>query len=71
MLFLCFWDLHAHVLNIMFVMTVLAVLFSLLLDRKEDMDNLRAGHNIVKLSLFHEAVRPAIIIIGIFIGIFI
>lgn len=63
-------DLHAHVLNIMFVMTVLAVLFSLLLDRKEDMDNLRAGHNIVKPSLFHEAVRPAIIIIGIFIGIF-
>ena len=34
-------DLHAHVINIMFVLTVVALLWGLLLNRKKDLE--RAG----------------------------
>lgn len=63
-------DLHAHVLNIMFVLTVLAMLFAWLLYRKEQMDELRKGGSIAKPSLVSEVLHPVILVLGFFIGMF-
>lgn len=63
-------DLHAHVINIMFVLTVLALLFSFLLYRKEKMDELRFGLSIVELPFVKEVFHPIIIALGFFIGLF-
>ena len=63
-------DLHAHVINIIFVITLLAVLFAWLLYRKQ-----RARNNmkfIIKENsqLIQELYHPYIILIGFFIGLF-
>jgi len=63
-------DLHAHVINIMFVLTVLAMLFAWLQYRKEHMDMLRAGKMVSKASILNEALHPMILMLGFFIGMF-
>ncbi len=63
-------DLHAHVINIMFVLTVLAMLFAWLQYRKEHMDMLRAGKTVPKASILNEALHPMILMLGFFIGMF-
>ena len=63
-------DLHAHVINIMFVLTVLAMLFAWLQYRKEHMDMLRAGKTVQKASILNEALHPMILMLGFFIGMF-
>ncbi|MDE7299792.1 MAG: hypothetical protein K2N94_13385, partial [Lachnospiraceae bacterium] len=63
-------DLHAHVINIMFVLTVLAMLFAWLLYRKEKMDEVRAGCESAKPSMIGEAFHPMILLLGFFIGMF-
>lgn len=62
-------DLHAHVTNIMFVLTVLGILYAWLLYRKERMDAVKAGVEVSysrKLEMFH----PTILTLGFFIGLF-
>jgi YYY domain-containing protein len=55
-------DLHAHVINIFFVLTVLGLLFSWLSTR----DSIKEQHPTVIREIFH----PAIIAITFFIGLF-
>lgn len=57
-------DLHAHVINIIFVVTVLGILFAWLLYRK---DLMKSGR---EYSLVKEIFSPYIILIGFFIGFF-
>ncbi len=63
-------DLHAHAINIMFVLTVLAMLFAWLQYRKERMDTVRIGTTTKKASLWCEALHPVILLLGFFIGMF-
>lgn len=63
-------DLHAHVINIMFVLTVIAMLFAWLLYRKENMDKLRSGSSVPRASILREAAHPMILLLGFFIGLF-
>lgn len=53
-------DLHAHVVNIMFVLTVVAILLGFVQYRKK----------VTTPDLIKEAFSPAIIMIGFFIGLF-
>jgi len=55
-------DLHAHVINIMFVITVLALLFAWQGSRKKYFEE--------KRPLWKEVFNPAILLIAFFIGIF-
>ncbi len=55
-------DLHAHVINIFFVLTVLGLLFAWLSGR----DSIKEQHPTVIREVFH----PAIILITFFIGLF-
>jgi YYY domain-containing protein len=55
-------DLHAHVINILFVLTVLGLLFAWLSGR----DSIKEQHPTVIREIFH----PAIIAITFFIGLF-
>ncbi|MDF2542192.1 MAG: putative rane protein [Herbinix sp.] len=55
-------DLHAHVINILFVLTVLGILFAWLLSRETKKDQ--------KPALLHEIFHPAILLISFFIGLF-
>jgi YYY domain-containing protein len=55
-------DLHAHVINILFVLTVLGILFAWLCTRKEVRGT--------KPALWKEIFHPAIILIAFFIGLF-
>ena len=62
-------DLHAHVINIMFVLTVVAILFAWLLYRKERMQ--AARENIYfDVNIKEEMLHPTILLLGFFIGIF-
>lgn len=63
-------DLHAHVINIIFVLSVLGLLYALLLKRKEHMDDLRLGATIPKPNLWREGFQPIILLLGFFIGLF-
>lgn len=75
-------DLHAHVINIMFVLTVMALLYSILQTRRARMDSFRVngpgsikGYDIknkedIKEMLFKEVLTPQIFLIGFFIGFF-
>lgn len=67
-------DLHAHVLNIIFVLTLLALLFVFLLDRKQRMDALRQGlaneEIFTRNSVWKEIFHPVILLVGFFIGLF-
>ncbi len=61
-------DLHAHVLNIMLVLTVTAVLFAWLLKRRKLMDE---GYGEEKYpKLLKEIFDPHILLVGFFIGVF-
>jgi YYY domain-containing protein len=55
-------DLHAHVINIMFVLTVLGILFAWMCARRA-----RRGE---KLPLWREVVSPATLLLSFFIGLF-
>ena len=57
-------DLHAHVINIIFVLTVLGILFAWLLYRRDLIKN-NKGYNLVQ-----EVLSPHILMIGFFIGLF-
>ncbi len=63
-------DLHAHVVNIIFVLSVLGLLFAFLLYRKDKMDNLRLGISIEQPNFKKEALHPIILLLGFFIGLF-
>lgn len=75
-------DLHAHVLNIIFVFTVIAVLFAWLQYRKKSMDASRINKLYIKTDknqkgcifgipdFMKEVFHPAIILTGFFIGLF-
>lgn len=54
-------DLHAHVINIIFVLIGIALLFSFLLNNK---DRIKEKFNL------KEVIQPIVIIFGIFIGLF-
>lgn len=62
-------DLHAHVTNIMFVLTLLAVLFAFLLVRKERMKLAVAG-TLEPVNYKKELLQPQIILLSFLIGIF-
>lgn len=55
-------DLHAHVINIMFVVTVLGILFAWLCTRRKLKDT--------KIPLIKEILSPAIVLVSFFIGLF-
>lgn len=55
-------DLHAHVINITFVLTVLGILFAWMCMRKADADK--------QVPLWKEVLQPAVILITFFIGLF-
>lgn len=55
-------DLHAHVINIMFVLTVLGLLFAWICIRKDNQN--------IKIPIWKELCSPQIIGISFFIGIF-
>lgn len=63
-------DLHAHVTNVMFVLTVLGILFAWLLYRKERMDAVKNGAKIAPYSRLLEVFHPSILAVGFFIGLF-
>ncbi len=75
-------DLHAHVINIMFVLTVIALLYTILQARRARMDKFRyesfdaiPGYDIknkadCKAMLFEEVLTPQVLLIGFFIGFF-
>lgn len=63
-------DLHAHVTNIMFVLTVLGILYAWLLYRKERMDAVKSGAKIAPYSRWLEVFHPSIVVLGFFIGLF-
>lgn len=63
-------DLHAHVTNIMFVLTVLGILLAWLFYRKERMDAVKNGTQIKAYSRKLEVFHPAILLLGFFIGLF-
>lgn len=67
-------DLHAHVTNIMFVLTVLGILYAWLLYRKQRMDAVKygakAGVKIETYSRLREVFHPSVIALGFFIGLF-
>ena len=61
-------DLHAHVLNIIFVLTIIAILYAWLLESKKI--NFAAFKNIKILSLIREIIQSRVLLIGFFIGFF-
>lgn len=63
-------DLHAHVLNIIFVLTVLAILFAYIIGQYErsKKEQLTTFHD--SKTLWKEVCNPFTIIIGFFIGMF-
>lgn len=73
-------DLHAHVINIIFVLTVVAVLYAFLQYRKEAMDRARltctfatdgSGRKVWGIpDFFRELFHPCILLTGFFIGLF-
>ena len=62
-------DLHAHVTNIIFVLTLLAVLFAFLLVRKDRMKCAVAGV-VEPVNYKKELLQPQIIMLSFLIGIF-
>lgn len=63
-------DLHAHVLNIIFVLTVLAILYAWLLNRKKWMKDIYLNSDELKLNLLTEVINPCTLTLGFFIGLF-
>ena len=62
-------DLHAHVVNIIFVLTLLGVLFAFLLERRDRMKLAVAG-TLEPVSYKKELLQPQILVLSFFIGIF-
>ena len=69
-------DLHAHVINIIFVLTVMAVLYTILQLRSRRMSEYRFNpteamvYPETKQEMIREAFLPQVILIGFFIGFF-
>ncbi len=63
-------DLHAHVINTIFVLTVIAILFAWLMVRKNKMDAVRLGKSHEKPTLLSEVFHPAILVSAFFVGLF-
>ena len=64
-------DLHAHVCNTIMVMTLLAILFAILLRRKEKIDTLRlTGETEPPKSFLMEVFHPTIIACAFLSGLF-
>ena len=63
-------DLHAHVINTIFVLTLLAVLFAWLLRRKDHMDAIRRGEAIEEPSLLREVFQRELLVAAFFVGLF-
>lgn len=65
-------DLHAHVVNTIFVMTILAILFAIILRRKDRIDEMRLTGSIMEVpkSLVSEAFHPMIITCAFLTGLF-
>ena len=63
-------DLHAHVTNIMFVLTVLGILYAWLLYRKNRMEAVKTGATVTPYSRLLETFHPSIVVLGFFIGLF-
>jgi len=62
-------DLHAHVINIMFVLTVVGILYAWMLHRKKMLDKLQTEARAYP-SLKEELLCPHILAIAFFIGLF-
>lgn len=70
-------DLHAHVINIMFVLTVVAILLGLLLIKKKELENALTGTYLKADSkkgicgfAYKDIFAPSIVVTGFFIGLF-
>ena len=69
-------DVHPHVINIMFVLTVMAVLYTILQMRSKQMEAYRykaegaVAFSQTKESMLREAFLPQVILVGFFIGFF-
>lgn len=66
-------DLHAHVVNITFVLTLTAILFSFLMNRQEAMKAAivkRRNGQKTKVSVFRETFQLPVIAVGYLVGIF-
>lgn len=62
-------DLHAHVVNLIYVLTLLAVLFGWLLQRRERMKGAVAG-TLTPVDYKRELLQPNILVLSFLIGIF-
>ncbi len=62
-------DLHAHVTDIIFVFTIVPILFAFLLNRKERMEKAREKAEFEKLNYVKEALAPEILAASFMIGI--
>ncbi|MBR5713069.1 MAG: hypothetical protein IKX54_05690 [Lachnospiraceae bacterium] len=64
-------DLHAHVINMIFVITVLALLLSYLAERRERMEIVRRYDVQLKMqSIVKEVFNPIIVLCAFFVGLF-
>ncbi len=63
-------DLHAHVINIIFVLTVLGILFGWLQSRKKLTEGFLQEAAMPKHGIWKEIWNPFIILIGFLIGLF-
>lgn len=63
-------DLHAHVINIMFVLTVVALLLAWLYNRKAKMEIAKSEDKPCKLHLAREVFNPHLVMCMFFIGLF-
>lgn len=63
-------DLHAHVINITFVLIVVAALFSFLMCRQAQMKRTVESGTVQKLAWKKEIFDSRVLLIGFFIGIF-
>ena len=69
-------DLHAHVINTMFVMTVLAILFAWIIEKKPSLYKSRPEYdedgNIIlpKISLIKEMLSPHVLVCAFLVGLF-
>ena len=63
-------DLHAHVINIIFVLSVVALLLAWLMNRKTKMDIAKAENKPLKVNYLKEVCSPQILGCMFFIGLF-
>ena len=69
-------DLHAHVINIMFVLTVMAILYTILQLRDKQMADFRykmegaVAFSGTREEMVREAFMPQVLLVGFFIGFF-